>query len=107
MNNSNSDSSGNFSNFNNTNKNSNPNLTNNLRNIDINKSTPLDHNHTQTRHIRKFSDSNMIRRSVEKRSESINRLKQNEKKKESEKEKKLDIDSLIKIEFVKSFSVNF
>lgn len=85
-------------------KNSNPNLK--QIKVDSNKSSFSQNlNQSLGKHVRKFSDSNMMRRSVEKRCSSINKIKQNEKIKENEKTKFIDVDSLIKIEFVKSFSV--
>ena len=89
-------------------KNSNQNL-NNLNQIKfdkINKSTSIDPNQSnQGYQIRKFSDNSMMRRSAEKRSTNINRIKQNEKIREGEKSKNFDMDKIIKIDFMKSFSV--
>ena len=58
-----------------------------------------------TKKIRKFSENSYIRRSIETRSNSINKIKQNEKIKQEEKSQNFEIDKFIKIEFLKSFSV--
>ena len=59
--------------------------------------------------IRKFSDNcPNIKNISEKRSSSLTKsIKEHGKKKEEENNKKIDIDSIIKIDYVKSFSVRF
>jgi hypothetical protein len=90
--------------------NSNENITNLNKSTFISYSNDNNNNNNynnNNKNLRKFSDHSSLRRSNEKRSTSINKIKQNEKIKEGEKLKSFEIDKLIKIEFIQSFSVTF